>query len=77
MRLVEFDKKPLDVKTMSVDEIAKKHKVPVDAIQQELDAGIKVEREHTSSDQAAKEIALDHLAELPDYYSKLDKMENQ
>lgn len=77
MRLIEFDKQPLDVKTMSVDEIAKQHDVSVEVIQHELEAGIKVEREHTSSDQAAKEIALDHLAELPDYYSKLDKMETE
>lgn len=77
MRLSEFDKKPLDVKTMTVDEIAEKHGVTTDQIQKELEMGIKVECEHTTSDQAAKEIALDHLAELPDYYTRLDKMENK
>ena len=34
-------------------------------------------KEHTSSDSVAREIALDHLMELPDYYTKLEKMENK
>ncbi len=42
----------------------------------ELEMGIKVEREHTTNDIIAKLIAKDHLSELPDYYSKLQKMEN-
>jgi hypothetical protein len=77
MRIDELDRKPLDVKTLTVDEIAKKHDVPVEQIEQELAMGIQVELEHTTSDQAAKEIALDHLLELPDYYTKLGKMENK
>lgn len=42
---------------------------------QQLKMGIKVEREHTSSDLVAKIIAKDHLKEDPKYYSKLKKME--
>jgi hypothetical protein len=38
-------------------------------------AGIRVEREHTDSDETAYIIALDHLAEIPDYYTLLLKME--
>jgi len=41
----------------------------------ELKRGIEVEHEHTDSDYIARLIALDHLAELPDYYTRLDKME--
>jgi len=67
--------KVLDKKTFSVEEIAKKHKVSVDSIIQQLIIGIKVEKEHTTDENAAKEIALDHLLELPDYYSRLKKME--
>lgn len=37
----------------------------------ELKMGIKVELEHTGDPDIAKEIALDHLAEDPKYYSKL------
>lgn len=43
----------------------------------ELKMGIQVELEHTSDKQMAKQIALDHLAEIPDYYTRLKKMENQ
>jgi len=44
---------------------------------EELAKGIKIEQEHTSDPQLAKKIALDHLAEIPDYYTRLDKMEKQ
>lgn len=39
--------------------------------QRELAKGIKVEMEHTRSKQTAREIAMDHLAEEPRYYTKL------
>lgn len=76
MRIDELDQKPLDVKTLSVEEIASRHEVPVEYIAKQLEMGIQVELEHTTSEQAAREIALDHLLELPDYYSRLNKMEN-
>jgi len=40
-----------------------------------LKAGIKVETEHTSSRKVAKAIAKAHLKEMPDYYTKLKRME--
>ena len=43
----------------------------------ELKMGIKVEFEHIHDEEIAKEIALDHLAELPDYYTRLKKMEEK
>ena len=43
----------------------------------QLKMGIKVEREHLRSKKARKEIALDHLAEDPKYYSKLKKVESK
>lgn len=46
-----------------------------DVDQDELKRGIKVEYEHTSSEIIARRIALDHLAECDDYYTKLKKME--
>ena len=42
---------------------------------EELKKGIKVEMEHTTSPEIARRISLDHLAELPDYYTRLAKME--
>lgn len=37
--------------------------------------GIDVEYEHTNNREIAREIALDHLAEIPDYYNRLGRME--
>ncbi len=39
--------------------------------------GTKHELEHTKSLKLAKKIALDHLCEIPTYYSYLNKMEKQ
>ena len=52
--------------TMTAEEIAKKHGVDVESINKQVERGIKVEHEHTSNDDEAKRIALDHLYELPD-----------
>lgn len=41
----------------------------------QLAMGIKVEMEHTTDKEVAEKIARDHLAEFPDYYTRLDKME--
>ena len=43
----------------------------------ELKKGIKLEREHTDIKAIAKTIAKDHLDEIPDYYTRLIKMERQ
>lgn len=45
--------------------------------QNELSQGMKVEKEHTDSKELAKQIAIDHLTEFPDYYTRLDKMESE
>jgi hypothetical protein len=59
----------------SVEEIAKKHKVSPSLIQKQLEMGMKVEHEHTTDNDEAMDIALQHLDEIPNYYSKLKKME--
>lgn len=41
----------------------------------ELAKGIQIEMEHTDDEALAKSIAKDHLAEIPDYYTRLLKME--
>lgn len=43
----------------------------------ELRAGIKVEKEHTTNIKIAERIAKDHLAEIKDYYTRLSKMEKK
>ena len=76
MRLHEFT--TLDtVATPTAQEIALKHGVPLGIITQQLVKGINVEKEHTSDTATAREIALDHLNELPDYYTKLIDMERE
>lgn len=48
-----------------------------DADPSELKMGIEVELEHTNDEKLSKKIALDHLAEIPDYYTRLKKMESE
>lgn len=69
------DSTVVDKPTLTPQEIADKHKVPVSDIEAQLKKGIPVEREHTSSEAATREIALDHLTKVPDYYDKLKKVE--
>lgn len=54
---------------MSVADIAKKHGVSVEAIEKEIEIGMKVESEHTASKGKEREITMDHLVEDPVYYS--------
>lgn len=77
MRYSDFDKKPLDVKTNTIKDIAKKHNVPEKDVMLQLKIGSKIEMEHTNDVNVAMEIALDHLNEMPDYYTKLIKMEKE
>jgi hypothetical protein len=42
---------------------------------EQLKMGIEVEKEHTTNSEVARLIALAHLDELPDYYTRLKKME--
>jgi predicted nucleotidyltransferase len=74
MRFYEFKQK-LDVPTLTVNQLVKKHSVPKEQILSQLKKGMKVELEHTTDADIAKEIALDHLSEFPDYYDRLAKAE--
>ena len=59
----------------SVEQIAKKHRMNVYDIQKQLDMGEPIEHEHTKNHKLAMDIALQHLDEIPDYYTRLKKME--
>jgi hypothetical protein len=61
----------------SPQELAKKHGVSLKQIQKQIEIGTKVEFEHTSDKKQAKITALQHLDELPNYYTKLKDMETQ
>ena len=58
-------------------DITNKFGVTVAKINKELDMGVEIELEHTKSRRLAKEIAMDHLSEIPDYYTRLKKMEKE
>ena len=73
----EKEKDLVGKKTHSVEEIAKKHGVSVETIEKQIDIGKKIEMEHTDSEEAAEEIARDHLWEFLNYYKELPKMEKK
>lgn len=62
--------------TPSFKQICDKHRVSYEFLIGQLANGIKVEQEHTDDIALAREIALDHLNEFPDYYDRLKKAEN-
>ena len=66
-------KEELNKKVMTPERIADKHDVSVESIMKALKKGIEVEKEHTTHNDEARRIALAHLAEKPDYYTKLNK----
>lgn len=65
----------------TVQDLAKKHKVPTRKIKKQLIKGTKEEFEHTKKSKApktqtkkiAKKIATDHIWKVPNYYDKLKK----
>jgi hypothetical protein len=60
----------------SVEQIAKKHRLEVSFVKRQLEMGIPIEHEHTKDKDLATDIALQHLDEIPDYYTRLKKMES-
>ena len=61
---------------MTISDIAALHSVSIESLERQLKDGIEVEMEHTDSKEKAEEIAMDHLAEDPEYYDKLKKIED-
>jgi hypothetical protein len=68
---------------LSLMDIVNKHyfgsvnKENIKDILDQLKMGIDVEMEHTDDAEIAFEIAMDHLSEMPDYYSKLSTIEEK
>jgi Protein of unknown function (DUF5661) len=71
MKLKEIDL--MGKQTASFDAIRAKHDISYKDLVVQLAKGIKIEKEHTGNIALAREIALDHLTELPDYYDMLEK----
>jgi hypothetical protein len=56
-----------------IKKLAKKHDVSEEQIEKQLEMGMEIEKEHTDNPAEARKIAIDHLEEKPDYYTKLKK----
>jgi hypothetical protein len=55
----------------TLERLSKKHGVSLSHIKKQYDMGLKVEMEHTKDKNAAHQIAIDHITENKNYYSKL------
>jgi len=66
---------------MQSGESVRKNITSKDVNKKQLEMGIKVEKEHTTkkniSKPIARKISLDHLTEIPNYYTRLYKMEQE
>lgn len=62
---------------LSLNDIAKKFRIPVKQLKKQLEKGIKIESEHTDDEDKQKEIAMDHLSEFGDYYDRIEDMEKE
>jgi len=76
MKVDELFEKVLDKLTMNAEQLANHHGVDIEYIKAQIEVGMKHELEHTSNEDAAREIARDHLKEDPKYYEKLKQVEN-
>jgi len=61
----------------SILSISNKFNVPRYKIEEEFLKGLKVELEHSNNYRIAVDIVFDHLVEIPDYYTRLIKMEDK
>jgi len=62
---------------LSIEDIAKKHDVSIKSIKAQIEMGKKIELEHVDDEGLAEEISMDHLDEIPDYYTRLKEMEKE
>ena len=65
----------LDRPVMTPEAIAEKHGVSLAKVKDQLRMGIKIEmKEHTSHRNVAERIALSHIGDIADYYTKLKRL---
>lgn len=63
------------VNTPTIKQIAGKTGIPQSTLRKAAKRGTKHELEHTKKKKIAREIAMDHIGEDPEYYEKLEKIE--
>lgn len=73
----EIDKSKLDETFIKAGRANEKGFTEKDADPKELAMGIEIEKEHTTDPEVAKRISLDHLSEIPTYYTHLKEMEEK
>lgn len=74
----EFEEIIYELLTGLLKGVGKHKDVPITKFNsKEIEMGVKVEQEHTDSKAIALQIAKDHLSEIPDYYTRLAKMEEE
>jgi len=74
----EFEEIIYELLSALLKGVGKHKEVPVTEFDPEqIKMGIEIEKEHTDSEAIAQQIAKDHLAEIPDYYTRLKKMEDE
>ncbi len=66
-----------DSSKKTIENVSKLHGVSVENLRKQLKMGIEVEKEHNSDLAESRKIALDHLYEFPDYYTRHKKMEKE
>jgi X-linked retinitis pigmentosa GTPase regulator len=77
-QVTEEDKNKEHKQTVDLTGLADKEHITEDDVDpDQLKRGIQIEMEHTKDKDVAKQIALDHLTEIPDYYTRLDRMERE
>ena len=67
----------LDKPTPTIAQLVRKHNVSAKQLLGQLAKGIEHEYEHTSDFDVSKEIALDHIADDPEYYDKLETIDEK
>ncbi len=74
----QFDRVTYELLSALIHGVGKHKDVPITEFDPEqIRMGIEIEKEHTDSEAIAQQIAKDHLAEIPDYYTRLKKMEEE
>ena len=62
---------------MTLEDIAKIHKVPIEDLEKQVEIGLEIEKEHTTDERTARKITYDHLVEFCTYYSGLQELESK
>ena len=73
-----LDEKGVKVKNYPTSEVGKHRDKPLEKYNpKQVEIGLNIEKEHSNVPEVASEIVKDHLSEIPDYYTRLSKLEKE